>query len=121
MRTPGGRGRCGGRRETRLRSRWEVSRCPSLVGLNREAGSSSCPFGQTCLQSCYCFPQCTRGCIPLRRLFSAGGQTIKLKKLPAASSRACIPETAGTRCGQRLVPSQLEQPSAEIKPFVCGT
>ena len=34
-----------------------MSRCPSLVGLNREAGSSSCPFGQTCLQSCYCFPQ----------------------------------------------------------------
>lgn len=26
---------------------------------NGEAGSSSCPFGQTCLQSCYCFSQVT--------------------------------------------------------------
>lgn len=35
---------------------WEVSRCPCLVGLNQAAGSSSCPFRQKCLQSCYCFP-----------------------------------------------------------------
>lgn len=56
-------------------------------------------------------------------VFSAVGQAIKFEErschLPPAE--LALTETQGAGHGRRLVTSQLEQPSAEIKSYLFGT